>query len=482
MKTISRLFIVLLLCVCGFQLFGDEYHYVNAFLGDRASGMAGAYTAIADGPEGAYYNPAGLVFTSSRYFSLSTNAFQYSKNDYLKIAGTNLNYARESTSFIPNFFGFVQKGDRTAFGFIIATTDNEATDQRDVLSLINPASTSEKLEIHTNFFMNRTVNEMGPAFSLMLGDSFSIGLGSFMIYTDSRAIFENVRELFEVKADGTQSWDNYFQLSTLYKRKQKFAIKPQFGIQLMPSDTISVGYSISSEIPLYSIYNVQTSKFLLNPFKGQLSSNVIDNVSWSDNISANGFFDDVILKNTLGVAWFASKSLLLSCDAQLHYPLHTIAKEQTEALTSTSTRKYGVSQDAVKNDTSFIQVDGVTKYYRPTFFLYPPQLTWNVAVGLEWYVNPYFPFRFGVYTNNANTPDLIKTDSANSIRGTSDLALEKTNQYGCTFSFGYTTADTSINIGGSFSYGTGNSQLGGEGLETMNTMKFSIFLSGGYQY
>ncbi|HOS34133.1 MAG TPA: hypothetical protein PLO95_13180, partial [Spirochaetota bacterium] len=60
-----------------FNVSADENHYINLFVGDRAAGLAGAYTAIADGPEGAFYNPAGLAYSSSKYFSLSVNAIQF---------------------------------------------------------------------------------------------------------------------------------------------------------------------------------------------------------------------------------------------------------------------------------------------------------------------------------------------------------------------------------------------------------------------
>src|SRR3990172_2529925 len=59
------------------EVMADEYHYNNILIGDRAAGMAGAYTAISDDPSGLYYNPAGIVFAPRRSFSASVNAYQY---------------------------------------------------------------------------------------------------------------------------------------------------------------------------------------------------------------------------------------------------------------------------------------------------------------------------------------------------------------------------------------------------------------------
>ncbi|MDY7035416.1 MAG: aromatic hydrocarbon degradation protein, partial [Thermodesulfobacteriota bacterium] len=38
--------------------FADDYHYVNMLVGDRATGLGGAYTAVSDDPAGCFFNPA----------------------------------------------------------------------------------------------------------------------------------------------------------------------------------------------------------------------------------------------------------------------------------------------------------------------------------------------------------------------------------------------------------------------------------------
>jgi len=67
--------------------FADDLHYNNILVGDRAAGMGGAYTAVADDPSGLYYNPAGIVFAPGRSFSASVNAFQYSQKEYKDVLG-----------------------------------------------------------------------------------------------------------------------------------------------------------------------------------------------------------------------------------------------------------------------------------------------------------------------------------------------------------------------------------------------------------
>ena len=48
--------------------FADDYHYVNLLVGNRASGLGGAYTALSDDPAGCFYNPAGISFAASNNY------------------------------------------------------------------------------------------------------------------------------------------------------------------------------------------------------------------------------------------------------------------------------------------------------------------------------------------------------------------------------------------------------------------------------
>ncbi len=49
----------------------DDSHWQNLLAGERATGLGGAFTAIADDPSGNYYNPAGLVDTQGSILSAS---------------------------------------------------------------------------------------------------------------------------------------------------------------------------------------------------------------------------------------------------------------------------------------------------------------------------------------------------------------------------------------------------------------------------
>lgn len=442
--------------LCGLMLFlasaalADEFHYVNIFVGDRAAGMGGAYTAIADGPEGAYYNPAGLGFASSAYLSVSTNALQIKETNYRNVQpfvglGTDpVDYQRRSFAFIPNFFGFVQRADEGAvFAFTLASTDNEGLDQRDKLSFQLTAppsgSTIDSIVLNTNYTNARSVNEVGPSVAWLLGENFSIGASLFAVYEDNRVINQNVNQAFN--ADGTSS--EFFTISSIYGRTQLLSAKPQIGIQFMPANILALGYSTAFVLPVYGIYSRQSTSFVYDNSTGSFNFDatpptVLDNQVQELSLFSNGVFEPTYWKHSIGAAWFASRSLVVAGDLRVHIPIADAAGTTDRVL------------------------------------------TWNAAVGAEWFLSPNFPLRFGLFTNHSNQPDPTPYDSLNPSTYAQNEHLD---YYGASLSFGYTTADSGINVGLSGSYGFGRAQIvRAAPLQNVDAFSLSIFVSGGYQF
>ena len=69
-----------------------DFNYINDFMGDRATGLGGAYTAISDDPSGAYYNPAGLAFAYDNQISLSVNSLKVKKLVKFHVERVQLHY------------------------------------------------------------------------------------------------------------------------------------------------------------------------------------------------------------------------------------------------------------------------------------------------------------------------------------------------------------------------------------------------------
>jgi hypothetical protein len=99
----------------------------------------------------------------------------------------------------------------------------------------------------------------------------------------------------------------------------------------------------------------------------------------------------------------------------------------------------------------------------------------NGAIGAEYYTSKTFAVRAGLYTDLANTPDLV---------GGKYQQSEKIDIYGMTASCSWFTKNTSITLGGSYAVGDGKAQVvgGSTDIQTVSTEGFTIFLSSSFNY
>ncbi len=145
---ISLILSTLIVCFVGpGAALADEYHYNNILMGERALGLGGAYTAVADDPSGNYYNPAGIAYSNGRTLSGSVNTFYRANTVYEDALGTN-DYSRESTGLLPNFFGMVQPFWKGTVGFSYAVTDSILEDQDQ--TFIAPNNNVDTFRINVN--------------------------------------------------------------------------------------------------------------------------------------------------------------------------------------------------------------------------------------------------------------------------------------------------------------------------------------------
>src|SRR3989339_1039420 len=88
----------------------DDSNYRNTLIGERAFGLAGTFTALADDSSGIFYNPAGIVDANKDSFSLSASVYTL-QNMTLKKAfaplDSNLQEDIESSTFssVPSTVG-----------------------------------------------------------------------------------------------------------------------------------------------------------------------------------------------------------------------------------------------------------------------------------------------------------------------------------------------------------------------------------------
>ena len=319
----------------------DQNHYVNLLIGDRASGMGGAYTAVSDDPSGLYYNPAGIAYAPGGNLSASMNAFNYTHTEYQEALGGR-NWQRTSTSLLPNFFGVIQPVAGGVLGFSYAVPDSIIEDQDQQYPGVPTSLSSNDADFTINFNNQDTTYNVGPSFAYAFSKDFSVG-ATLYAYQRSQELISN--QVFELP--GGYHWENS------YLHVEEYGIKPILGVMWSPAQKIALGVSATWPQILYG------QRFVQRSCATQFNISSSQCVQGTLNITkAEARYErDLPWNVDMGVALFPTKALLVAAKGSLYQDL------------------YG---------------GGLPK--------------WNAALGMEYYFTPRMALRLGTYTDMANSP------------------------------------------------------------------------------
>lgn len=287
--------IVVFLFLTVFNVFADDSHYVNSNVGDRASGMAGAYTAVSDDTSGCYYNPAGIVLAPANKFSASANAINTSTKIYKDVledtSGNTLDWKHKSFSLLPNYFGIVQKIGQGMFGFSYAVPESVQMRQKQTFSDIQGAHIIDKFTINLNNTDKTYL--FGPSYAYRISEGLSAGATLYYYYRDTEIITNQFIQ-FSSGAD---------VIANQYSSRTDNGIKPILGVIWDPVDNISIGFTFSKLFLINGDSEVQL-----------IQNNDTDPAEFSFFNATNTDKDKYPLSVSLGVAWFCTPALLYSCD------------------------------------------------------------------------------------------------------------------------------------------------------------------------
>jgi long-subunit fatty acid transport protein len=343
----AAMVIVFILIITSNVSNADEFHYTNMLIGDRATGMGGAYTGVSDDPSGLYYNPAGIVYTTGRNLSASVNAYYNISKDYKSVIGGN-GWKREATSILPNFFGIVQPIGKFKFGFSYAVPNSIKEDQDQTFWGSIPTTLGSPATRYTiNFNNEDNTFLVGPSIAAELTSSLSAGLTLYMYHRSNQSILNQFIQL----QDGRFEWSNQ------YIEKVERGYKPVVGIMWTPVEKLSIGISLA-KIFVYSssMMSQSTIKDANAPTPNDVTITEI-----GDSSNKNYPYE-----LRVGAGYFSSSSLLVSADAAY----------------------YTKVTDPVNGDRVSVM---------------------NLAVGTEYFLNRNWAVRGGLYSDLANTPKLDPT-------------------------------------------------------------------------
>jgi long-chain fatty acid transport protein len=262
----------------------------------------------------------------------------------------------------------------------------------------------------------------GPSIAKDLTDEFSVGLTLYYFQRKSMTILNQIIST----SNGGFEWTN------VYIKKNEQGLRPVLGFMASPVESLSVGLAFSKVFIASSDRSTQGT-LLRQGISADTDVNILpDGQQHSSEIRKTP------LQTTLGIAWFPSASLLVTSDLQ-YFSIKGLSGE--EAFSDSG----GPIKDVV-----------------------------NLAIGAEYYFSRNWALRGGVHTNYANTPELA-TDRINQD--------EHIDLYGGTFSVSHFTRNTSVSVGGGYTYGAGEAQIVGERRPQDAVFKsWMLFLSSSYSY
>lgn len=351
MNNISRykkLSITFLFCFNSVVM-ADEFHYNNLLIGDRASGMGGAYTAISDDASGMYYNPAGIIYVTDKNFSASVNAYSSQTKTYENVIGGQP-FTRKSSALLANYFGIIKPVGDYKIGFSYAVPDavNE-----DLSQMVRNVPTTIPYDFTINLNNRDNTYYLGPSIAAAVNNDLSVGLTLYVHQRDTLII----QNYFEAGSDGKNKWSNSY-----YKLNES-GLKPILGVTWAPIERLSLGLSLSKTFLLMSS---ATNQVTCANTASPTSCDSNASTAFPFKVPTLTSFDakrKYPLRVALGAAYFASSDLLISSD----FTYHTAVEDP-------------VFGDKVS--------------------------TVDAALGTEYYLDKKWAIRAGLFTNVANTPQI----------------------------------------------------------------------------
>lgn len=422
----------------------DEYHYRDILIGDRAAGLGGAFTAVADDASGLYYNPAGVVYTTNPRISGSVSAYNHRTIEYSSLTKDNpgQKWTRTSSGMVANYFGAMQPMGPGVAGFSIAIPNYDLEDQsedftnmsasRRASKLIYDSSTTNTANIdHWNIDFNNEdrTTLFGFSYALPVSDTLSVGA---TLYGYSRKRETTTYQYIEIDENSKiYRQDMYQKIQT-----EETGVQPRLGVMWSPIEKLSVGMMIQStfifdQTPTMRVSDVveientitNTTEVKRYDHKGDEITSTSSNAGFRPSLY--GFADnDLPTEINVGVAFFPSSEWLYTADFS-----------------------YATETDIY-------------------------EATWNAAAGAEYFLSPTWAVRGGLFSNNANTPS--KVSAAN--------PSDHVNMIGGAFSVSRYTPSSNITAGMNYSTGSGEANLfpssqGEQHIQDVTINSLSIYIS-----
>jgi long-subunit fatty acid transport protein len=277
---------------------GDDSHYTNILVGDRAGAMAGAYTALSDDPAGMYYNPAGIVHAGENSLSLSVNGYTSTSKEYKGAIGGK-DWSRKSSGIVPNFFGMLHTWGKIKMGLSYAIPDQITENQYDTLLDVPTGTPGLSLtKIMINHKTEDKTYNFGPSFAVEVAPRLSVGVTLYVHYRYMDYISNQMVWL----SNGQTNWFNQ------YMNMEEWGLRPILGLIWRQPSKFSVGFAVSRVFALRSESRLQ------------MTQKDVNDKTTIFNPPNSGDTRDYPYKISLGAAYYLNPDLLITADITYYTP------------------------------------------------------------------------------------------------------------------------------------------------------------------
>lgn len=406
----------------------DETHYQSVFVGDRAFGMGGASTGLADDTSTTYYNPAGLAELPNRSFSasLGLTAFERTRiRDGVRGPDSVADLTQSGSRSLPVFSAAVLRfGPRGEDGLkrhamAFSTHFPASVDLSLRVDLLHP-DTSIPSSVRVDHAFRQTLYGLSYA----VHTSRKVAFGVTLFLATQRL---SHRETLFIANGGVLTPDGGFDdveshvaLTTIAGRS--FSFLPRFGVFYRPTEKLSFGLTLQPPtMPFYTRASLSQ----------QSTTAVVDDVSGR----TTSYFDVVDQRGMtvrmpipwmvrVGVGYRIDDAWTLAFDASLHGGI----------------RARRVLPGADENALTQAPFMPVSTRRLPTV---------DAAVGVEWLMREEVTWRVGVFTNRSAAPRVPEAGTT--------YQLARVHHYGGSFALGVNVGplDLMVGLAGSRGHGRG---------------------------
>ncbi len=227
-----------------------ELNKQNYIIGEQASGMGGAYTAMSSDAASSYYNPAGLAGLNKPGLSVSASVYQGHWEEYDNLLNVDQDLSSGLTS--ENFSTFPST---VAYALPLCGTDCDSLRHVLAVSLIVPDYDHFEgkigelqgvypIDIKGSFFVEEETYWAGPSYAISMGGWMRLGISVFgLVHLSSR----RVNTSFKAQGESEQGIGfNWYSASTTDISGWTLSMLVQAGIQMDLGGGVSIGLTVRS--------------------------------------------------------------------------------------------------------------------------------------------------------------------------------------------------------------------------------------------